>query len=75
MYTFMYPDLMITEVLNSIKEVKEYVYKLHEEYHWLASSTWDWKDAKVLKNGMVIGLVSYNGRVWDINDEDNEIID
>lgn len=72
MYTLKIKSLGVDVQLPSIASVKEYVYDLHNKYD-LVSSVWDWDNSNLLKDGEKIGRVSYNGRVWDL--EDNEILD
>lgn len=74
MYTLEIKKLDIKRNFTSIKSIKEYIFYLHERYE-LTGGGWDWNNSYVYKNGKKIGWVSYNGRVWDINNDDKEILD
>lgn len=72
MYTLIVKELNFESDVNSIAEVREIVYDLADTFD-LGASTWDWDGSKLLKENKVIGRVSFNGRVWDENE--NEILD
>lgn len=74
MYVLKIKNLNVEKSFENISEIKDYVQQLHDENHWIAGSTWEWNNSFVYKDGKKIGTVSFNGRVWDINDSDKEIL-
>jgi|APAga8741244001_1050109.scaffolds.fasta_scaffold12024_3 hypothetical protein len=59
----------------TIDEIKRFIYSLHDRYDWLGGSNWNKKKSKVYKESNLIGLISYNGRVWADENCNNEVLD
>ncbi len=59
MYTFKYPELNIDKKVKDTFELREVVYKMHDEFD-LRGSNWDWIGAKIYKGEELIGRVAYN---------------
>lgn len=75
MYKLKIKSLGVNVELGSIRAVKEYVFKLQSENDELRGSTWDWNGSVVYRGNKKIGKVSYNGRVWSIEDNELELVD
>lgn len=65
--------MKVEKEFEVLDDIKEYVYELHNRYD-MAGSTWDWHYSFLYKKGKKIGRVSYNVRVWDMENDESEIL-
>jgi hypothetical protein len=70
---YIYEELGLRTRVRNNDELKKVLYSITSDFD-LRSSNFDWHGSYLIDDwGQKIGKVSYNSRVWNVNNEDEEL--
>jgi hypothetical protein len=70
---FVYEAKKVRTKIENNKALKKLLYSMHEDFN-IRSSNYDWQGSYIINDeGKKIGKVSYNSRVWNVNNDDEEL--